>query len=351
MTPEDTIVCLCTRQDFEASHRQRLTEICRARSIDWQRVSATATQHGVAPLVYTNLQACADGLGIPGDVLDGLRRISEHNKFTRAVSGAVLEKALALFNAKGIDVMLVKGAALNLLVYAQPWYTVSGDIDLLIRPRRSELDPADLQAIVTYLERFNHQRNRYKLHLEYDFYAHHDVTMNGLLPWDAARLWQEARPLQMNGCRAMVMAPEDLLLAAAVNSCRHRFFQLKSLCDIAAILARYPDLDWRGLASKARDYRCNAILYSALRVTHMTLGCSWPEGWLSQLRVNPARAALIRLVARALLRRKSLSDLRVRSRPVLFGRALSWSLALTYATYRLDQLLPKLRQLRHGDVQ
>lgn len=349
MTPEDSVVCLCSRQDFAASHRERLTELCCARPIDWQCVSATAVQHGVAPLVYTNLQTCADELDVPEEVLGHLRHIAEHNKFTWAVSQAVLEKALALFNAKGIDVMLVKGVALNLLVYDQPWYTASADIDLLIRPRRSELDQADLQAIVTYLEKFNHQRSRYKLHLEYDFYAHHDVTMNGLLPWDATRLWHEARPLQLNGYRTMVMAPEDLLLAAAVNSCRHRFFRLKSLCDIAAILARTPDLDWNSLAVKARAYRGNTVLYSALWVTRLTLGCSWPAGWLSQLGVNPARAALIRLVASALLHRKSLADLRVRSRPVLFRRALSWPLALTYATYRLDQLLPKLRQMRQPD--
>jgi len=347
VTPEDTVVCLLTRQDFEASHRERLAELCRGHRIDWQNVFATSVQHGVAPLVYINLKCHAAGLGVPAEVLEGLRRAHEHNVITQAVSNAVLGKALALFNEKGIDVMLVKGAALGLLVYEQPWYTTSGDIDLLIRPRRSELDSADHQAIVTLLEKFNHQRNRYKLHLEYDFHAHHDVTMNGLLPWDAERLWQEARPISNNGYRAMVMAPEDLLLAAAVNSCRHRFFRLKSLCDIAAILAGYPELDWQALAAKAHRYRCNTILYSALWVTRLTLGCSWPDGWLSELKVNPARAALIRLVAGALLRHKSLSDLRARARLQPFGRALSWSLLLTYATYRLDQLIPKLRQLRH----
>jgi hypothetical protein len=253
---------------------------------------------------------------------------------------------LALFAQHGIDVMLVKGEALNLRVYNQPWYTVSYDVDLVIRAKREELDPAVNQEIVNRLEAFNCRRDQFKEHIEYDYYEHHDITMNNVLAVDSERIWQESNKIQLYGYDVFVMSPEDTLLAAAVQACRKRFFRLKSLCDIAVIIEKFGnDLNWDVVVSKARAYECHTILYTALLVTQTTIGCSWPEGLLSALAVNPIRASAIQHLVNRLCRNCSLDQLFDRTDSTLLGREFSWPLVLTYTTYQLKHLVPKTMEI------
>ena len=346
MTSEDTIVCLCTRQHFETTHIQKLIAICQGQTIEWDEVFDTADRHGVAPLVYTNLMNHQNGsFAVPQAVMNKFKKAYIHNVFVKKGTGPILEEALALFARKGLDVMLVKGAALNVLVYEKPWYTRSYDIDLVIKARRDEIDETDHFELVETLEKFNHQRNEFKEHIEYDYYEHHDVTMNNVLMINSERLWQEAHKIQVNGYDVFVMTPEDMLLAAAINSCRKRFFRLKSLCDIAEIIHHYPDLNWDLLADKAIEYECNTILYTALIVTQTTLGCPLPENVLSALKVNPMRAVIINHLVKNLCRNFTLTELFERSESTVLGREFSWPLVLTYTAYRANHIVPKMTEI------
>ena len=346
MTPEDTIVCLCTSQNFEIRHQQNLIDLCRSQPIQWDLVFATADQHQVAPLVYANLSSLANGdVNIPSDVLSRFKKAQIRNIFVKKRTRVMLEKVLALFAQKGIEVMLVKGGALSHLVYEQPWYTVSYDVDLVIRAREEELTKSDHREIWGLLEGFNREGNEFKEHIEYDFYEHHDITMNNVLTVDWERIWAEAQKVQIAGYDVFVMTPEDMLLATAINSCRKRFFRLKSLCDLASIIEKYPNLDWHTVVSRAHAYKCNTILYTALVVTQNTLGCHLPDGMVTDLKVNPLRVSLVRYLVNNLSQRLSLSNLFVHSENATFKRTLSWSLFLTYATYRVDLFWPKLGEL------
>lgn len=346
MMLEDKILCLLIRQNFTPQHHEQLLILCLSQQVNWESVFETAEQQHVAPLVYINLtKYSVDDLAIPQAVLGKFKTAYIHNVFVKRGTAQILEQVLALFARKGIDVMLVKGEAFNVLVYDQPWYTVSYDVDLVIRARPDEIDPIDHDEIVETLEAFNHQRNKFKEHIEYDYYEHHDVTMNNVLSVDFDRLWDEARKIQIGDHEVLVSPPEDMLIAAAVNSCRKRFFRLKSLCDIATIIEKYPDMDWVKLAHKAREYRCNAILYTALVVTQITLGCTLPEGFLRSLKVNRVRMLAIRRLVSKMSRSHSLAELAARSEGKAFGREFSRSLLLTYATYHIRQLTPKLTEI------
>jgi len=343
---EDRIVCLCARQNFNGMQRQQLINICQNNQIAWDKVFNIAQEQHVAPLVHLNLSG--DGLQalqIPQVILSKFKKAYIHNIFVKQGTAKILEQVLALFARKGIEVMLIKGEALNHLVYKQPWYTISYDVDLVIKARQDEIDEADHQEIIETLEGFNHQLNEFKEHIEYDYYAHHDFTMNNTLPIDSERIWQEAQKIQVSGYDVFVMTPEDMLIAAAINSCRKRFFRLKSLCDILAIIEQYPDLDWAKLARKASNYKCNTIVYTALVVTQTLLEYSLPNHVLGLLKINPLRAAAIKHLVNKLCQDFSLSELYDRSEGTMLGREFSWPLILTYATYRLDYLGPKLGEI------
>ncbi len=246
-----------------------------------------------------------------------------------------LVDALAYFHGRSIDVMLVKAAALNLFVYRFPWYTVSNDMDIILRSRRSELSDKAIMEIMDGM----HQSG-----IEYDFFEHHDLNLNGALPVDFGRVWADAVKTKYRNEEVYVISPEDMLISLCVNSCRKRYFRLKSLCDIAETICYHPGMDWDTLKVKARDYDCANIVYAALFITQLTVQAELPPAFLEGLEVSRVRAGLIRAVARYLRQHMSLSAYPFSGKSVL-GRKFHLSLVLPYLTYRDYQIRQKAAEI------
>jgi hypothetical protein len=216
------------------------------------------------------------------------------------------------------------------------WYVVH-DVDLVIRARREDLTEAERRDICDLFAPLDG--------FEYDFFEHHDVTMNRVLPVDFEAIWQEALPVKHQGERVLVMRGEDMLLAAAINACRKRFFRLRSLFDVATLLESYLDLDWAWLVARARRFGCCPLLYTALLVTQQTLGGAINGEMLNRLSLHPLRAATLRHFVAGLLPRLSFATTYPLSGNGLFGRPGTLSLLLTYASYSPGQVWKKLGEI------
>lgn len=319
----DRLLYACTRQQLTGQHRSTVEEICAHHAVDWRAVYTLAEIHGVAPLVYHNLTQCdADIVQIPTAIATKFKQSLFRNMLYKESLVRELEKALTWLHAHDVRVMVLKGAAADLLVYKQPYYTIYTDMDLVLSCHRQDVSDAWAQALMD------------KLHLtglEYDYFSHHDITLNGTLPVDFARIWQDATPLEFHGQPIHVMAPDDMLISLCINSVRKRFFRLKSLCDIAETIAAHPHMPWDRFIDKARQYDCQNIIYTVLYITQETVGCRLPPHLLEQLGVSSLRARAIRYLSS----RYSLDAYAsLRRGPTLLGRHVHSSLLLTYATYR-----------------
>ncbi len=330
MTPEDRVLFACARQDFLDEHRQAVEALAR-RGIRWDVVADTAERQGVAPIVGFHLRRHASGpVHLPADIAERLERAFFENALAKAEQAARLAEGIARLRAAGHQVMLLKGAALDLLVYREPWVVSARDVDLLLRPEPGRTLAADEKAV---------RRSLYQSGVECDLLEHHDVNMNGVLPISFDRIWRDARPVSWHGAEAFVMAPEDLLISLCVNACRKRFLRLKGLFDIAESTMRLQGLDWARLAARAREDGCEGIVYAALRVTAATLGASVPPSALEDLGLHPVRVRLLRAAVARFLRDATLTaDPAGSSAP---GSLLS--LLLPYASYRWGQALRSLR--------
>ena len=330
MRPEDNVLFLCTRQAFNDAHLTTLLHFCHVELVRWELVFAEALEHGVAPLIHVNLQlAIREGLTIPADIQHQFTRTYFHSIAMTEKRAKKLENALEFLRTKSIDVMLIKGGALGLLVYAEPWYTTPGDIDLVVRPRQEALTEHDVSEIDRYF---------YGREIECDFFSHHDIVINGLLPVDFDRIWQDAARIPFRNETLFVMAPEDMLISLCINSCRKRFLRLKGLCDIAETVNAYPTMNWGTLVSKAQAYDCHNIIYAALLATEQTLGCAFPNRVLTDLNVSPMRAKLIQ----QLVQRMALSDYSsIKTSTKLFDRGVGWSATLPFTTYQWYQIYRK----------
>jgi hypothetical protein len=244
-----------------------------------------------------------------------------------------LDEILAFFNRKSIDVMLIKGAALDILVYEHSASPISGDIDIILRLRREEVSSKERREIWQFLRTIPW--------LESDFYYHHDVNMNNILPVDFNNIWHNATKIKFNGRDAFLMSPEDTLISVCISSCRKKFFRLKAMCDIAELINKFSDIKWHEIIRDATTYRCNHIVYTAILVTEMMLGCQVPDNMLNNLITRPVKAKFIRYLAQ----HRSFSSLSsLFSGKKIFGQKVGRSLILPYATYSWQQALAHLRQ-------
>jgi hypothetical protein len=267
--------------------------------------------------------------GVYARALEQLRMSEVASIALHSNRAARLERLLAFLNSKSIDAMLIKGTALEILVYDRPWATTTRDIDVVLDIDAGGFSKADQAA-------FHDLAGGYSL--EYDFGTHHDVTMNGILPVDFQKVWADAQTSCYHDQPCLVMSMEDMLISLCVNSCRKRYFSLKSLLDIAETIRNCKGLDWQIVTAKARTYRCSYIVYTALLATQITIGSQLPVTLQRDLSVSPLRARIIlleieRRVSRPLFEPKPSAD--------ILGRSIDTSLFLPYLTYRWDQILKR----------
>jgi putative nucleotidyltransferase-like protein len=317
MTPEDRLLCLCTRQEFLPAHQEaaeRLAHAAITGAIRWDRLVATAERHAVLPIVGVNLRKC--DLDLPAAITARLEAALFENAALKERDADRLAAGLARLRSVELDAMILKGMALTLSVYDEPWVVTSQDIDLSLRPGPGwEKGKGEERKI---------RKALYTHGVECDLEGHHDVTMNGVLPIDFARIWREARPVSFRGEAAWIMSSEDLMIALAVNACRKHYFRLKALFDVAETLRKGPPLDGPRLAALAREGHCEGIVYAAFVAARATLGAEVPAGLLGSLRLSAPRAALLRGLTAALLRFGSFVN----------GKGRFLSLALAYASLR-----------------
>ena len=326
---EDKLLFLCARTAFSESHRQQVYDLCLGQTVDWDKVYSTAHQHGIAPLVFTNLQQCNPAeLGLPQEIINQFRLSFTRNISTKAYIAEKLSELLAFFEQRSLEVMVIKGSALDIVVYNRPWYTFSNDVDLIVKVQPAQISAQNDQEIKTFLNGFPG--------FEYEYFEHHDVSINGVLPINFSQIWADATKTTFREHPVWVMSPEDMLISACINSCRKRFFRLKALCDIAEIIVKFQEtLNWTLLLQKAKAYDCSNIVYTALLVTQITVGCELPTDLLDQLKVGPLRATLIHFLSQ----RMSLSAFdSLFSAKNFRDKKIDWSLLLSYATFRNYQI-------------
>jgi len=240
----------------------------------WDVVHLTALQHQIAPLIYSHLLKCKNsGLSIAPEVLAKFRTNTIMLSLHKLKQEQDIVKILSYFNGKSVDVMLIKGAALSFTVYQDFSGYVIGDIDLILKNRREEVSEQEDQEDIVFFDKLN-------ACVEWERFQHHDVSRNETLPIDFKRIWSHTKETTFFRQKVLVLSPEDMLLATCINSCRKRFFRLKSLCDIAEIINYFKELDWEVFIHNAKKYHCHYIVYTSLLVTSMIVGCNLPKGVL-----------------------------------------------------------------------
>lgn len=331
---EDIIILICTRQKFDNTHEKKISYLCKKYNIRWDIAYFTAKQHGVSPLVHSNLKKCKNIYSaIDSDIKKKFIQDTIGNNCIKNIRYKKIQKLLSFFHEKFIDVMIIKGPALDYYVYKNKWATFSSDVDIILSKRREKVSNKEDAINFSFIKSLKC--------FEHGYYEHHDLDMNRILPIDYDKIWQEASSINYWGQTAFLMSPEDMLISVCINACRKRFMRLKSLCDISEIVQKYHDsMDWGNIGRKAKIYHCSKIIYTAFLATEITLKCKIPQAAYHSLEISSLRARMINYLMKRILN-YPLSSLY--SGPCIFGKNLNYSLLLSYLCLDNKQIILRLK--------
>lgn len=220
---------------------------------------------------------------------------------------ARIDEALAY---KGIEAVLLKGAALAATVYDGPEQRSMADVDLWIKGR----DMGQACAVMLDLGFENRQKRERPLALqalsngEIQYYSDGrpptlvELHFSPFPGWwlkrttriDGAGIWLRKEPLR-NWRGFYQLSTEDAVIQLAVHlAVNHQFrlTPLRSLMDIA-LTARTRTVDWHEVAVRARQWRVATAVWLVLTCLKSLVGTPGMERALEQLRPAPWRRRLL----------------------------------------------------------
>lgn len=121
--------CAYAELDADGPARIRAAAL---RVTDWHALPALADQHGLAPLVWHHAKAC--GLDSPTDVWRQLAALAAQRRQQSRVQAEVLSEIVDALTAAGIEHVILKGAILAHVLYADPGLRPMSDLDILVAP-------------------------------------------------------------------------------------------------------------------------------------------------------------------------------------------------------------------------
>ena len=286
--PEWELLLCCTRLNPDAATTSRAKSLLQKKP-DWDYLLQLALQERVLPLFYRQLDHNFSAL-VPADFLLRLRDYLYLNAVRNHLFTEELCEILRLFEESGIRAVAYKGPALAAAVYGDVALRQFSDLDIMIRKddvrkarallrlhayhAEHELTIAQETALlkVECEQMFFREQGRIYLDLHWEF-----VPKYFPLKLDAESIWKRLAVTSLGERQALAFSAEDSLLILCVNAGKEFWSRLSGLCDVAAFLSTYPDLDWEALKREATKAGARRMLLVSLLLAHELLGAPIPE--------------------------------------------------------------------------
>ncbi|HEY7164313.1 MAG TPA: nucleotidyltransferase family protein [Candidatus Binatia bacterium] len=266
------MVC-CTQLGSVPEHAATISELLNGR-IDWELLLRSAHQHGILPVLYSQL-ANAFSSSVPEGILRRLETISGTIGRRNLFFTGELLRLQGLFQRNGIRAIAFKGPALAASIYGNVAVREFSDLDFLM-PRDQVFRAAQLLTKQKFVSEFAPtgatQERFLKTQCEMVL-TRETGTILVELHWAIAPryfginfrldpIWERYNELPRDGLGFPTLPLEHLFLALTIHGIKHCWERLVWIRDIAQVLRTYPDLDWDLIQSASRSL-------GTLRVVHL----------------------------------------------------------------------------------
>jgi hypothetical protein len=221
-----------------------------------------------------------------------------------------LVRVLTLLDNHGIAAVPYKGPALAQRLFGDLAMREFGDLDIMISERdiertrdlilslgydsialRDSPDFARHVRIGRELQ-FYHPTKRTQLELHWHF-----ATRLACIKQDPDRFLRRLEKISLAGAEVPSLTLEGYFLTLCIHATKHRWRQLKLVCDIAEILGR-SDVDWGYLVSEATDLGIKRMLSVGAALAEDLLGAKIPAPLAKGLRIDRTARGLAAEVRR-----------------------------------------------------
>ncbi|HZX15061.1 MAG TPA: nucleotidyltransferase family protein [Thermodesulfobacteriota bacterium] len=292
LSNEQRLLLYCAQNDISENTREQVKNLIRL-PLNWGEVLEASFWHGIAPLLYHNLKGLDEARSIPQDIMSHLKNAYYECLVNNMNFYVELQRVLEAFHEKGIEVIVLKGAALAKTVYGNIALRPMVDIDLMIK--KEDLDNSEkVISELGYLFAGKRSPEWYKENNYHVQYFHPDKKILIEIHWHILSKseptpiaisdidlvkgwWVRARALEIYGVKALILCPEDSLFYLCLHFVKHRFqspnggfrgvFSSKStliqLSDILQTIKYYSGgIDWHRLNFEAEKYRVANLIYT-----------------------------------------------------------------------------------------
>lgn len=284
------LLLACSRPVLNTAGQARIRELL-AGELDWEWLLAESEWHCVSGLFLTNMQAAAPDL-IPQVAHKSLRARLEQNFRHNLFLSARMLQLVKQFESRRIPVIAYKGPVLC-SYYSNLALREFGDLDFLVLPSHvaeiNEMLTVDGFAPHLYLPCAQGPRTLpFARAFHYEMlYANFDASvkidlhwalMPGFwsLPHHAKNFWNRLQVRAVGGGTVSTLSHEDTLILLCAHGSKHMWRSLGWVCDVAALLASAPELDWSSVFQRAAQLRVKRALGLGLFLARDLLGAELP---------------------------------------------------------------------------
>ena len=294
LSPECRLVFASARLACDGS---LITELLKG-PLDWARVIVIAEREKATPVMWRMIESSgAGGLAIPAEAAAHLRRSSMVHDFRMLRLSARIEKTISMLHARGVPVLLLKGAALANSIYGSFTLRPMSDVDLLVRT--SDVSQARDAIIESGWPETTEPMFHSLLHDQHHLPPFLDTEPTGLrvelhtmlLPPDqpfgfsSEHYWAGATAAKAPLGTALVADPHRLLLHACLHfawSHTMHFGAWRAFRDVGALIDA-PAFDWDAFIALVRGLKGASCGYWTLRLANRMSGVPVPADVLRAL--------------------------------------------------------------------
>lgn len=255
-------LCLCSQRDPDALNEAGA--LAPSSVADWDDLCKQADARRVSPALYYVLRSTT---WVPPHSLEKLRKVYERTMQRNLYLFGECKRVETSFRQQNLQVILLKGAALAPLVYANLALRPLRDLDLLVSPDAVEPARACLEKLgyaalpepqsdatlaqkseIGFLKS-SPKPSRIELHwslIDSAYYRYHSS-----MDW----FWATARPVRADDAAGLMLGPEaQVLYLCAHLYLHHGGDDLLWLNDIAAVISFYrAEMNWSELLEQSQQ--------------------------------------------------------------------------------------------------
>jgi hypothetical protein len=275
--PEHEIVLCVARRELDIEQQARLRSLLTQVS-DWDYLVATASIHGLLPLLQKHLQTTELDL-VPVNIRSLIKREAVANTQTVLHLVGKQLKLYRLFKDRDIRVAVLKGSALAQSAYRDISLRQAGDIDVLI-------SRADFARAKTLLESLGYQMTpsltaaQLSSHLatncEIQFVRDDWFTVvdlhwalapkNFVFKLDTDELLSRLQPVTIAATKIETLATEDLIVYLSMHGAKHLWRGLEWISSLGELIRSAESIAWDTVVTRADKAHGTRMLALGLRL-------------------------------------------------------------------------------------